>query len=790
MRGQDGRRLANMIVRHGRWGAAGAALFAAACGGGGNGGGAQSTPAPIATPTPIASPSPAPTATATPAAAFDTAEYRQSDGPAFHRAIPAWQQGANGQGVTIAVIDTGIDTANPEFAGRISSASADVAGNRGIQSEDFHGPMVALVAAAARNDSGIMGIAWQADVMALRADTPGSCASSDGCRFAASAIASGIDRAVSNGAKVINISLGSDSDPGAGVRAAITRAANAGVVVIVAAGNQESGETATQIASPEAFAVALRQAGNGNVIIAGAVDGAGVISTGSHHAGSEASAFLAALGDEVCCIYENGQIKVTTSGGRQFYTVVSGTSFAAPQIAGAAALLRQAFPNLTAAQVVDLLLRTARDAGASGTDAIYGRGVLDIGNAFAPQGATTLAGGTTALPIGATGVTTSAAMGDAVQGAALGATVLDSYQRAYRVAAGLRAAPLSARLAPALASRGFSSAAGPVAISYSLDARARPQGGAWNGQLRLGPQDAERARVLAARVAARIAPGTDLAFAFAQGSDGLAAQVRGARGPAFLIAGSPRDDTGFARADQVSIALRRQLGDWGLTLKAEAGEAAAPLGERLGRWLPERRRDAVTQVGLAVDRAWGPFALALEANWMAEDRTLLGARLHDALGGGGADTLFLDADLAWYPGGPWRVGAAWRQGFTHARPLGAVTSDSRFVSDSWSLDVSRAGLFQPDDTLALRVSQPLRVRSGGVGLLLPVSWDYETLTPGYAVNRISFAPSGREIDLELAWNGTLRTGTAAASLFYRKDPGHYAGMPDDKGAALSWSTVF
>ena len=61
---------------------------------------------------------------------------------------------------------------------------------------------------------------------------------------------------------------------------------------------------------------------------------------------------MAALGDRVCCVYENGQLKTTTMNGQQFVFVFSGTSFSAPQIAGAVALLRQAFPNLTAAQTV------------------------------------------------------------------------------------------------------------------------------------------------------------------------------------------------------------------------------------------------------------------------------------------------------------------------------------------------------------------------------------------------------------------------------------------------------
>ncbi len=70
---------------------------------------------------------------------------------------------------------------------------------------------------------------------------------------------------------------------------------------------------------------------------------------------------------------------------------ISGTSFSAPQIAGAVALIKEAFPSLTAAEIVDLLFETAQDVGAPGVDAIYGNGIMDIRRAFQPVGMTTLA---------------------------------------------------------------------------------------------------------------------------------------------------------------------------------------------------------------------------------------------------------------------------------------------------------------------------------------------------------------------------------------------------------------
>ncbi|MFM2370392.1 MAG: hypothetical protein RIS85_114, partial [Pseudomonadota bacterium] len=202
----------------------------------GGGGGVSSTPAPAPTPAPTPMPTPVPTPTPTPVS-FDTAEYRRSDGPPLHGAITAWQAGATGRGTTIAIVDSGIDAVSPEFAGRISDASTDVVGSRGIgNADDDHGNQVALVAAAARNNTGVMGMAWDATIQMLRADTAGSCTESDGCTFSDTAIASGIDAALRAGARVVNLSLGGDP-ANAALRATVARATAAGLVVVVSAGN-------------------------------------------------------------------------------------------------------------------------------------------------------------------------------------------------------------------------------------------------------------------------------------------------------------------------------------------------------------------------------------------------------------------------------------------------------------------------------------------------------------------------------------------------------------------------
>lgn len=778
-------------------------VLLAGCGGGG---GVQSTPTPVPTPapTPTPTPSPVPTPTPTPAPTptptptnFITSEYNRSDGPAYHGAITAWQQGATGKGVTLAIVDTGIDTANTEFAGRISSASADVAGTRGLVGEDDHGTQVALVAAAARNNSGVMGIAFDATIQILRADTPGSCTdtTSDepGCSFSDSNIALGVDRAVSAGARVINLSLGG-SAPDATLRDAIVRAASAGVVVIVSAGNDgDSTDPEDNPNSADPFAAGIRQSGNGNVIIAGSVNDLGVISGFSNRAGTEAQFYLMARGEQICCVYEGSALKITTQAdGSRFVTVVNGTSFAAPQVTGAVALLAQAFPNLSGTQIVDLLLRTARDAGAAGTDPIYGRGIMDIAKAFQPQGTTSLAGTMAPLPLGDTTGATGGAMGDAVQTASLGAVILDGYSRAYAMdlAVRLRAAPVEQRLAGALLDRSRHVSLGGKDVNLAFNIDARPGRMAWIEPLRLGREDAEQARVLAATVTARIAPGQSFGFGWRQTGSGLAAQLQGRREPAFLVASALGSELGANQSDVTAFAFRHMLGRTGLTVSAERGDAVTGPVRFAQDLVTRRKSEQMSRFGVALDRRFGAVETGLGLAFLREDRTVLGSRFHDAFGGGGAGSVFADARAGWQMAPDWRLGAAGRIGWTRPDRSAMIGSGSRLVSSAWAVDVEKLGVLSKRDALAFRLSQPLRVENGGLNLSLPVAYDYATLGTTFGTRALSLTPHGREIMSELAWRGPLWDGALAASVFYRKDPGHFADLPDDKGVALKWSREF
>ena len=776
-----------------------AIVLLSACSGGSGGGGVSTLPpqpAPAPAPAPPPPPPPPP-----PATSFDTREVERSDGPEFHNAITPWQQGITGRGSAIAIIDTGIDSDSPEFTGRILPASRDVAGSRGIDGVDDHGTNVALIAAAALDNAGIVGLAYEASLLVLRADRPNSCTADEGdgdlagCRFADADIARGIDAAIAANARVVNLSLGGGT-PSQGLVDAVRRAAQAGIVIVVAAGNDgDTTDPALDPDNPDPFAVGTLAGGNGAVIIVGSVDENGQISDFSNRAGNFATDYITARGERLCCAYENGVLKVEQQGNSSFVTLFSGTSFATPQVAGAVALLAQAFPNLTGQQIVEILLDTARDAGAAGTDAIYGRGILDLVGAFAPQGATSMAGTQRPLSLADDIVIASGPMGDAMRGASLPGIVLDKYDRAYTYDLASRARVASAdRLLERAAQTGLRRVAvgsEQVAMAFTLDQRRMDGRETPLTPLRLSHEQSDAARVLAARVALRIAPDTSIGLAFAEGPEGLSAQLQGRERPAFLIAPGAAGELGFAHRDRQSAAVRRDLGPVAITLSAGTGEALTGAA-RQGRDIIGLRREGfgLTRVGLTADRQFGPLGLTLGVDLLREDRTMLGAYLHDSFGSRGAQSIFADGAAALDLGDGWSLGAQGRYGTTSATAGGNVDEGTRFSSVAFSFDAGKRGLFQAGDRLGFRFASPLRVTHGALVLDLPDSYDYATQSADFALRRVSLAPNGRELMGELGWTGEVLDGVLATSLFYRSEPGHIAAAPDDAGLLVRWSRGF
>ncbi|ROP28863.1 S8 family serine peptidase [Couchioplanes caeruleus] len=269
------------------------------------------------------------------------------------RIATAWQR-STGAGVTVAVIDSGVEATHPDLAGRVLPGVDLVAGTSGTSSDpNGHGTHVAgTIAAVTGNGVGVSAIAPDARILPVRAlDAQGSGLMSD--------VATGIVYAADHGAQVINMSLGSSSQV-ASVSNAIAYARAHGVVVVAAAGNfRDAGSPTSWPAADE-----------------------GVIAVASTDSTDGYSSF-SNRGSYVDVAAPGSLIFSTVPVATGTYGYMSGTSMASPHVAAVAALLKGADAALTPDAIEQALTATATDLGAAGRDPDYGFGRINPVEALA-----------------------------------------------------------------------------------------------------------------------------------------------------------------------------------------------------------------------------------------------------------------------------------------------------------------------------------------------------------------------------------------------------------------------
>lgn len=274
--------------------------------------------------------------------------------PLVH-APDVWEMGFTGSGVRVAVVDTGVDAQHPDLVGRVIDAK-DFTGE-GAGDGNGHGTHVAgiIAGSGAASDGKYRGVA--PDALILSARVLGSGGSGQ-----QSWVMAGIEWAVERGVKVINMSLGGPPEPGDGtdaLSAQVDAAVRAGVVCCVAAGNSGRAGNST-VGSPGA----AREAITVGATVGDPSHGWDEITDFSSRgptADGRVKPDICLPGFNIIAARGSG-----TSLGRpvdDHYTSASGTSMATPHAAGAVALLFQAEPGLTPAQVKDRVLRAAQDMG-------------------------------------------------------------------------------------------------------------------------------------------------------------------------------------------------------------------------------------------------------------------------------------------------------------------------------------------------------------------------------------------------------------------------------------------
>lgn len=267
------------------------------------------------------------------------------------RVPSAWDSGFTGKGIKVAVIDSGISPhSDLDIAGGISTVGYTSSYN----DDQGHGTHVAGIIGARNNSFGVRGVAYEAEIYAIKAfDRNGEAYLSD--------LIEGIDWSIANGMDIINLSSGTQTSTRSFLNV-VNKAYDSGLLIVAAAGNDGApnglGDT---VDFPARYA---------SVIGVGAVNSfferASFSSTGPE-------VEVAAPGVEILSTYLDNQ-----------YAYMSGTSMATPYVTGQLALLKQAYPELTNEQLRLVLIEHTKDLGATGRDPYFGYGFIQAASFLDP----------------------------------------------------------------------------------------------------------------------------------------------------------------------------------------------------------------------------------------------------------------------------------------------------------------------------------------------------------------------------------------------------------------------
>lgn len=400
----------------------------------------------------------------------------------------AWARGITGQGVIIGIVDNGFDANHKDIKSNVIG-TANFSNTK--TAVGLHGTQMASIAAGRLDGWGTVGVAPNAQLLLAQANSSISSGNGlAGVGINMDAVIKGMAWAESRGAVVINLSLGSNYDStfksttvevspgifrapdnytsaargtfnylyGSTVKSMMDFAnATKSSVIVAAAGNSQ----AKFAQFPAAYATQTDANGNlimgGRVLIVGNVVGDGkggwVMNSSSNLAGTLCTKFVSNTCQDKYYVKDFYVVAPGTgmwgavpdaartagniaAGNTDGIGAVSGSSPAAAVVSGGVALIKQAWPQLSAAQIVHLVKNTATDLGKPGVDEVYGYGLVNFDRATQPQGMVKIAnfkgyGLATAQPLTSTGVATSGSINLGTSSVLKNVQGLDSYNRNY-----------------------------------------------------------------------------------------------------------------------------------------------------------------------------------------------------------------------------------------------------------------------------------------------------------------------------------------------------------------------
>lgn len=279
--------------------------------------------------------------------------FSQQYAPRLTKAVEAWPA-SRGQGVSIAIVDTGIDPEHPDLKRKLKPGFNTLDQGVDVRDENGHGTHCAGIAAAATNNGvGIAGIAPDASILPIKSlgrSGQGSDAT----------VAEGIVWAADHGASIISLSLGTPDDTQV-LKEACEYAIKKGAFLVAAMGNAGNDQKSYPAAYPGVMAVGA---------------------TGEEDQPAEFSQYgewisVSAPGVAIYSTFPTYTVELNDYGYPQDYAAIDGTSQATPIAAGVAALLKAKYPKLTAAELKQKIETSADRVGGSGFDIHFGHGRIN-----------------------------------------------------------------------------------------------------------------------------------------------------------------------------------------------------------------------------------------------------------------------------------------------------------------------------------------------------------------------------------------------------------------------------
>lgn len=268
----------------------------------------------------------------------------------------AWNRGLRGNGVNVAILDTGITT-HPDLV--ISGGVSFVNGVTSYDDGHSHGTHCAGIVGARNNFIGVVGVAPLSNLYAVKV-----LADSGGGQM--SWVIAGLEWCITNNMQVANLSLGAAVAPRVAYANAIKRCQDRGITVVCATGN--SGNSAFSYVGSPANSY-TRSTSKASPIAVGSVNQNGVIASSSSR-GSEQSEW-----NEVTVVAPGVNVRSTVLNGG--YGSKSGTSMACPHVAGLAALIYEKYPGISPVNVARRITSSATDLGDAGYNTPYGYGLIN-----------------------------------------------------------------------------------------------------------------------------------------------------------------------------------------------------------------------------------------------------------------------------------------------------------------------------------------------------------------------------------------------------------------------------